>query len=59
MNEYLEKINSYGLPLLMLSVLRILIVRVRRLFGITSPVIRKIFDYQMYLDVYDKASPFN
>tara|TARA_B100000674_G_scaffold489954_1_gene504824 strand:+ start:10256 stop:11221 length:966 start_codon:yes stop_codon:yes gene_type:complete len=55
MKKYLEKINSYGLPLLFSSVFRVVIVRIRRLMGIDSPVIRKIFDYQMYLDVYDKG----
>ena len=55
MKKYLEKINSYGLPLLFSSVFRVVIVRIRRLMGTDSPVIRKIFDYQMYLDVYDKG----
>ena len=55
MKQYLQKINSYGLPLLVLSVFRILAVRIRKIIGINSPVIRKIFDYQMYLDVYDKG----
>ncbi len=58
MKDYLEKIKSYGFPLLVMSLFRVLIVRVRRFIGIDSPVVRKIFDYQMYLDVYDKGLSF-
>jgi len=53
--QFFQKINSYGLPLLVLSVFRVLVVKIRKLVGISSPVKRNIFDFQMYLDVYDKG----
>ena len=53
--QFFEKIKNYGFPLLILSVFRVLIVKIRKLIGIKTPVIRKIFDYQMYLDVFDKG----
>tara|TARA_B110000196_G_C21138218_1_gene662384 strand:- start:855 stop:1817 length:963 start_codon:yes stop_codon:yes gene_type:complete len=55
MKQFLQKINSYGLPLLILSVFRTLIIKIRKMVGINSPVIRNIFDYKMYLDVHDKG----
>ncbi len=55
MKQFLQKVDSYGLPLLVSSVIRVLIVQIRKMFGIKEPVIRNIFDYKMYLDIYDKG----
>ena len=55
MKQFFQKIDSYGLPLLVLSVFRVLIVQIRKLLGNTTPVKRNIFDYKMYLDVFDKG----
>jgi len=55
MNRIALRIKSYGLPLLILSIFRILLIRVYKLFGINRFVIRKVFDYKMYLDIYDQG----
>lgn len=55
MKQFFQKVDSYGLPLLVLSVFRVLIVQIRKLLGNTAPVKRNIFDYKMYLDVFDKG----
>jgi len=55
MKQFFLKIDSYGLPLLILSIFRILIIKMRKMVGIKSRVKRNIFDFKMYLDVYDKG----
>ncbi len=55
MNKIIIKINSYGLPLLLLSVFRMFIIRTYKMLGINRFVMHSVFDYQMYLDIYDNG----
>ena len=55
MNRIALRIKSYGLPLLILSICRIFLIQIYKLLGINRFVIRKVFDYQMYLDIYDQG----
>jgi FkbM family methyltransferase len=52
--KILMKIKSYGLPLLMLSIFRVLLVLALKVSG-KNFVIRRIFNYKMHLDLYDNG----
>jgi len=55
MNKILLRINSYGLMLLIVSIFRITLTQIYKLLGIKRFIIRKIFNYEMYLDIYDEG----
>jgi len=55
MKTILLRINSYGLVLLILSIFRVLLTSIYKFFGVRRFIIRKIFNYKMYLDIYDNG----
>jgi len=53
MSRLLERLRSYGFLLLLNSFFRLFLIRIYRVFKINRFVIRKIYDYKMFLDIYD------